>query len=81
VAAGVWRDCQHLVRAFGLAVEIRQDVPAGLAILRVPPVAVVQGWPSLARSWAIVTGRAMSGDAIRGASRAAGRLLRRVGLR
>jgi predicted O-methyltransferase YrrM len=79
-AAKAWRNCDHLVRTFELAVDLRAEVPAGLAILRIPHGAVPRRL-SVMRSSAITTGRAAFDDAILHTRRAIGRFLRHVGLR
>jgi len=79
-AATAWRNCSHLVRTFGLEVDLRADVPSGLAILRIPS-GVRPGRLKMISSCAITAGRATKDDAIFHARRAVGRVLRRVGLR
>jgi SAM-dependent methyltransferase len=79
-AADAWRHCHHLVRSFGLAVELRSDVPAGLAVLRIPG-SRVPGRLTVTRSSAITAGRAAIGDATLGMRRAVGKGLRRLGWR
>jgi hypothetical protein len=79
-AAQAWRNCQHLVRTFQLEVELRADVPAGLAILRVPCGAVRRRL-RVVQSSAVATGRAVIDDFILHARHAVGRGLRRAGLR
>jgi hypothetical protein len=79
-AANAWRKCHHLVRTFGLAVDLTADVPAGLAILRIPRSAVTRRL-TVMRSMAITAGRAAMDDAILHARHTVGRGLRRVGLR
>jgi methyltransferase family protein len=79
-AAQAWRNCQHLVRTFNLAVELRADVPAGLAILRIP-CSRVTGRLRMMGSSAIAACRAAVDDAILYARRVVGSGLRRAGLR
>jgi hypothetical protein len=79
-AASAWRNCSHLVRTFGLQVDVRADVPAGLAILRVP-FGVRPRRLTMISSWTITAGRVAKDDAILHTRRAVGRFLRKVGLR
>ena len=79
-AAKAWRNCYDLVRTFDLAVDLRTDVPAGLAILRIPRGASPRRLRVM-RSNAITAGRAAIDDAILHARHTVGRGLRRVGLR
>jgi hypothetical protein len=78
-AARAWRDCQHLVRTFNLTVDMRDDVPAGLAILWMPADAAPPAMVRLAWSRARTMARSLVLDALRGS--AVGRTLRRLGLR
>jgi hypothetical protein len=79
-AAQAWCNCQHLVHTFNLAVELRADVPAGLAIVRIPRF-TVPGRLRMMRSSAITASRAAVDDAVLYARRAVGSSLRRAGLR
>ena len=79
-AAKAWRNCDHLVRTFELAVDLRAEVPAGLAILRIPHGAVPRRLRMM-RSCAITIGRAAFDDAILHTQHAIGRALRHAGLR
>jgi predicted O-methyltransferase YrrM len=79
-AARAWRNCNHLVRTFGLEVDLRAEVPAGLAILRIPSDVRPRRFKMIS-SCAITAGRVAKDDAILHTRRAVGRFLRRVGLR
>ncbi|MBZ5684402.1 MAG: class I SAM-dependent methyltransferase [Acidobacteriia bacterium] len=79
-AAKAWRNCGHLVRTFELVVEVRADVPAGLAILRIPH-SVVPRRLLVMRSSMITIGRSAFHDTILHTRHAIGRFLRHVGLR
>jgi predicted O-methyltransferase YrrM len=78
-AARAWRECQHLVRTFNLSVELREDVPAGLAVLRVPRGGEPPNAARVAASRAKSMARSAVFDALRG--RGIGPLLRGLGLR
>jgi hypothetical protein len=79
-AAHAWLNCQHLVRTFELTVDLRADVPAGLAVLRMPRAKVPHGL-RVVRSSIVTAGRAAFDDTILHARRAVGRALRHTGLR